>query len=241
MSRVGDSGTGCWALSAVIAVTGVGLVAALFRIPETMAFSPPRATSARVLLRADEGFDAAFDEQKILADPTPLFLPTKWNAARKEVRRPEPGAMFESFPPSDIASALEQGLKAKFPNPVNVPATTVEALADSPGSLFAGIARGEGKAPTLDPRAAFVKIVAAGTGQAVLQQTLLEARPPGDGPWQPMEFLGRVDAVGFVGTLTVTRQSGVEGVDDYFRRYLVQTLRIGQRLAPGVYRISVGP
>ena len=241
MSHVGDSETRRWALSAAIAVAGVGLVLALFRIPETMAIPAPRTKAPAVLLRADEGLDAAFDEQKILADPTPLFLPTKWNAARKGVRPPEPGAMFESFQPRDIASALEQGLKAKFPNPVNVPATSVEALADPPGSLFAGIARGEGKVPALGARAAFVKIVAAGTGQAVLQQTLLEARPPGDGMWQPMEFVGRVDAVGFVGTLTVTHQSGVEGVDDYFRRYLVQTLRLGQQLAPGVYRISVGP
>ena len=241
MTRGGGSETRRWALSALIAVTGVGLVAALFRLPETKAFPPPREKSAPVFFRADEGVDAAFDEQKILADPTPLFLPTKWNAVRKEVGRPEPGAMFESFQPSYIASALEQGLKAKFPNPVNVPTTSVEALADPPGPLLAGIALGERKAPTLDPRGAFVKIVAAGTGRTVLQQTLLEARPPGDGAWQPMEFLGRVDAVGFVGALTVTHQSGVEGVDDYFRRYLVQTLRLGQQLAPGVYRISVGP
>ncbi|MEO7414459.1 MAG: hypothetical protein ABIZ81_13995 [Opitutaceae bacterium] len=242
MSAVRDSDIRRWALSGVIAIAGVGLVASLFGIPENEATPPPRTQSPPIVLRADDGVDAAFDEQKILADPTPLFLPTKWNAARKGVNRPEPGATFENYQPSFVASALEQGLKSKFPNPVTVPVTSVEALAaDPPGPLFAGIGRGERVAPTLDPRSAVVKIVAAGTGQAVLQQIVLDARPPGDGAWQPMEFLGRVDAIGLVGTLAVTRQSGVEGVDDYFRGYLVQTLRIGQRLAPGVYRISIGP
>jgi hypothetical protein len=75
----------------------------------------------------------------------------------------------------------------------------------------------------------------------VLRETLQDARPPGEGEWQPMKFIVAVNATGLVGTLAVTQRSGVEAVDEYFQKYLVHTLRIGQRLAPGFYRISVGP
>lgn len=242
MSRVGGSDMQRWTLAGAIAFGGVALVVALFRAPE----NPVRAPGAfspvpPVLVRADNGIDVAFDEHKILADPTPLFLPTRWNAARTGVARPEPGATFEDYKPTYVAATVEGGLRLDFPNPVTIAATPVEALADAPGSLLIGIGRSAMTLPPLSERGAFVEIVADGTGQAVFRQALLDARPPSGGAWQPLEFLAHVNTMGLVGTLALTRRSGVEGVDDYFQRYLVQTLRVGQRLAPGFYRISVGP
>lgn len=231
-----------WASAGVVALVATGLVTALFRAPE----NPPMAARLSVslppvLVRADHGVDVAFDEQKILADPTPLFLPTKWNAARKGAARPEPGATFENYQPSYVASTVDGGLTLDFPSPLPMATTPVEALADPPGALLVGIGRSGAAQPTLSERSAFVEIVTDGTGQAVLRQAVLDAHPPGDGAWEPMEFLAHVNTMGLVGTLALTRRSGVEGVDDYFQRYLVQTLRVGQRLAPGFYRISVGP
>jgi hypothetical protein len=242
MSRAAESEMQRWTIASAVAVVGTALVVALFRAPENApASAGAPAPLPPVLVRADNGIDVAFDEQKILADPTPLFLPTKWNAGRRGVARPEPGATFENYPPSYLATGVEGGLKLDFPSPVAIAATPVEALADSPGPLLVGIGRSPATWPPLSERGAFVEIVADGTGQAVLRQALLDARPPGGGAWQPLEFLAHVNTMGLVGTLALTRRSGVEGVDDYFQRYLVQTLRVGQRLAPGFYRISVGP
>ena len=36
-------------------------------------------------------------------------------------------------------------------------------------------------------------------------------------------------------------RSDVDAVDAYFERYLTDTFRVGDRLAPGFYRIRVGP
>jgi hypothetical protein len=65
--------------------------------------------------------------------------------------------------------------------------------------------------------------------------------PPGKGGWAPVEFVARVDAAGLVGPLVVTERSGLEEVDVFFANYLARTLRVGERLAPGFYRICVGP
>ena len=56
-----------------------------------------------------------------------------------------------------------------------------------------------------------------------------------------MEFIAAVDAAGLVGSVVPTVSSGAGEVDEYFGRYLADTLRVGQRLAPGFYLISVGP
>jgi hypothetical protein len=195
-----------------------------------------------VLLQPADGKDAAFDETKTLIDPTPLFLPTRWNAAPRSVARPEPGATFENYPPPLSSASTNDTLKFSLPPPVAVPATPLEALlADSPAPLFLGFGRADRPQPALPERGAFVKIIAEATGQGVFSQALVDAKPPGEGMWQPMEFLVAVDAAGMVGPLVVARRSDVEGVDNYFQRYLAQTLRVGQRLAPGFYRICVGP
>jgi hypothetical protein len=56
-----------------------------------------------------------------------------------------------------------------------------------------------------------------------------------------MEFVATIDAAGLAAPLMVTTHSGVDEVDVYFKNFLVRTLRVGERLTPGIYRISVGP
>ena len=56
-----------------------------------------------------------------------------------------------------------------------------------------------------------------------------------------MEFLIAVDAMGLVGPPILTESSRVAAVDGYFQIYLVKTLHAGERLAPGFYRVCIGP
>lgn len=231
-----------WGIAATCALLAGASILMLFQAPKTVDFPVNSPAMPMVLLRAGEGSDAAFDERKILADPTPLFLPTPWNAAQKGVPRPEPGAGFGNFSERLRAAESQTALKLNLPSPITVPATPAEALFEgTPGALMSGFGRSATALPVLAPRGAFVEIVAEGNGRVILRQALADANPPGESAWEPLEFLIAVDAAGLVGAVSITRRSGAEGVDDYFQRYLAQTLRVGQRLAPGFYRISVGP
>jgi hypothetical protein len=74
----------------------------------------------------------------------------------------------------------------------------------------------------------------------VFSQPVEDAHPPLSS-WKPMEFMTAVDSAGLVGPPVLTVHSDAAEVDAYFGRYLAETLRIGQRLDPGFYRICVGP
>jgi len=65
--------------------------------------------------------------------------------------------------------------------------------------------------------------------------------PAGQLEWQPAEFLVCVTAEGLLGRPVETVSSDVEDVDAFFRDYLTNTLRLGERLPPGMYRVVVGP
>ena len=129
---------------------------------------------------------------------------------------------------------------ADSPDPAVAPGAAL-AL-PSPGALALGIGRTDAPGAPLSTRGAFVEIRSASGGQSVFARSLAEsARPPGNSPWQPLEFVAAVDAAGLVGPLVLTTRSGVDEVDAFFQNYLARTLRVGERLAPGFYRISIGP
>jgi hypothetical protein len=177
----------------------------------------------------------------MLLDPTPLFLPTEFNSSRIAYVPTEPGGAFAGFSPKLTFSDAE--LQLHLPPPAVVPGSPADAIAgDPPGAPFIGFDRADPVMEPVSPRAAYVEIVDAGTGRRVFGTPVADARPPASSvPWQPMEFMAAVDAAGLVGPVVPTTRSGVVDVDAYFGRYLADTLRVGQRLAPGFYRIMVGP
>ena len=137
-----------------------------------------------------------------------------------------------------------------LPEPVAVPEKPAEALAAGlPGPLVVGFGRTDQPVAALPGHGATVDIVAVGTGRmalpphemALVQALAADARPPGGRSWQAMEFLATVDSAGLAAPLMTTARSGVEEVDSYFQNFVARTLRVGDRLAPGFYRISVGP
>ncbi len=157
-------------------------------------------------------------------------------------------------PSRDVGTSLTLPAKTwaslDLPEPVAVPARPAEALGSGlPGAMSIGFGRVDGSVVMLPERGSLVDIVAIGTGRAGLPPQAMAAvralaaaaRPPENRTWQAMEFLAAVDTAGLAAPLTITTRSGVEEIDSYFQDFLVRTLRIGERLAPGFYRISVGP
>ena len=175
----------------------------------------------------------------MLFDLEPLFLPTEFNSSRKDYVPTEPGGAFIGVPFKPTFSETE--IELHLPAPVAMPSSPAEALGDDPpGAPFIGFGRTDLKLETLAPRAAYVEITDAGSGRRVYSQPVGDARPPASG-WKPMEFMAAVDSAGLVGPPVLTRHSDAADVDAYFGQYLSETLRIGQRLNPGIYRVSVGP
>lgn len=227
-----------WIYATAGALMVLVILAALFRAPGTRvaAFKPVQTPPKAVKLVSLKRNEAA------LSDPTPLFLPTEWNAGQNALpanTQREPGGSFQGYP-AKLAFA-EAELKLNFPAAVVVPARPADALAsDRSGLAYLGLGQADHPIGQLIARKAFIEILEAGNGQRQLAQPLTGASLP-DGAWQPMEFLIAVDTAGLVGPPILTESSRVAAVDGYFQNYLVKTLHAGQRLAPGFYRVCIGP
>ncbi|MBI4622704.1 MAG: hypothetical protein HY736_05700 [Verrucomicrobia bacterium] len=250
MVTTSDGNRRRWAAAAGGALVALALLLMLFRAPEPVpspSTAPPRPV---VRLMRPDGTNAALDEETVMHDTTPLFLPTGRNATVKDLPRREPGKTFLDKETLKLGFAgTDLNLAKDLPPVVTLngkppgKAAPVDALtADAPGQMFLGFGRTDEPAVASEPRGGFVEIVATATGRRVLAEALpVTARPATDKPWQPMEFFAAIDAAGLVRPLVVTEGSRVEEVDVYFRNFLVRTFRVGERLPPGFYRIVVGP
>jgi hypothetical protein len=224
-----------WTWVSVLGVLVLGGLTFLITVPQL----PPAPTQAPAE-PAVGLVDPVVIRGTMLFDLTPLFLPTEFNSSRKDYMPREPGGAFAGFPFKHTFDEVELALN--LPTAADLPESPADALVgDPPGAPFLGFGRGDLKMEPVAPRAAYVEISEAGTGRDVLSEAVSDAHPPSSAPWKPMEFVAAVDAAGLVGPLIPTVHSDVAEVDAYFGRYLTDNLRIGQRLAPGFYRICVGP
>jgi hypothetical protein len=239
MAAMLRSPKGRWGTAVGGAVLIAALTLMLFRSPQPLPPEPATAATGRGVALVKEG-DRTVADESVLLDPTPLFLPTKWNATPREVRAPEMGGRFQAFD-KRIFTFQDNELKLKLPLPVEVPKSPMEAVADDVRSAaLSGFGRTDRPLIPVEARGAFLEVVASATGRKVLTQPLA-VTAPGKGNWRPMELMANVSAAGLVGPPVVTSSSGVEEVDAFFTNYLARTLRIGERLGPGFYRISIGP
>jgi hypothetical protein len=215
--------------------------------------TPPAASKpaelAPVVMIAQAN-DEAMRGETMISNLAPLFLPTPYNARLPDL--PLRGALrpfLDSDPVKLTHPDSAPNFTANLPpvatlNGKSLPsAAPLDAIAtDASISVAHGFGRADPTVVPLPARGGIVEVVAVATAERIRPLPLaVEARPPGDRPWQPLEFSAVVNAAGLVGALELTTSSRVEAVDNYFKNYLVQQLRIGDRLPPGFYRITVGP
>ena len=258
MAQASPGSRRLWGLATAIAVAAVALISLLFREPA----APPARPVAEpkpvveMLAGADAG-DALIKDKANFKDSVPLFLPTIWNSSPPEQKQREPEGVFRDYPPEFAFG--DSGLRLDLAAPIAVPARPADALeANPPGNPYLGIGEVDTQVPALAPRWAEVEIFADGTGARVYAQALTGAAEGAGAPaavrlgtWQPLEFKAAVDPAGLVGPLMPTVRS-VTPADNAFlqldaealqwlEKYLAQTLRVEDKLAPGFYRICVGP
>jgi hypothetical protein len=227
--------SGRWGVAVGVAAVAILLVLMLFRSPKPAPAPAAGQPGLKVVLAP------ALSDEAALFDTAPLFLPTERNGT-VDVPAPQPGGAFADFKPELVLpdDQLRFGLRP----PIPVPARPADALTeDPPGNPLLGIGQTDASIAQLPDRSSFVEVVSAATGRRVLAMPLPHAQPPeAFGPDRaPVEYLAFVDPAGLVGTLVPTSGSGSDGIDGYFARYLAQAFRIGDRLTPGIYRVSVGP
>jgi hypothetical protein len=250
--NVASKGAGERWLAAALAGIAVALaIAYLFRAP--LPPGPSASVSGRraeVVLLQPEAANLVLREQAVMRDTTPLFLPTDRNSAPRHLPRREPGKTFlDNDPPKLSIGDGGLNLTAELPPVVTLNGKPPAAArpedtlaAGSPAEMLIGFGRDEVAVQPGTPRGAYIEIVAEASGQTVLRWKVPSAAaPPTSKVWQPLEFLVAVDRSGLVGPLSITADSQVEEVNSYFKKYLAQTFRIGERLGPGFYRIVVAP
>ena len=242
-----------WVVAAGSAVVVLGALLALFRFPAIPTVTSPRPSSIlaapQVQIAKSATGDAVLTEELALRDMRPLFLPTERNVTVREPRR-EPGRTFLaddtlklSFGDADLD--VDAGLPpvATINGKRAQEAASLDAVGrDAGDAALHGFGRAAATVEAVRPRGAAIDVVAVASGHEVLSaQLAVEARPPGNKPWEPLELLAAVDAAGLIAPLVVTSSSRVDEVDAYFRNFLARGYRIGDRLPPGFYRITVSP
>ena len=233
---------GWWVAGLTVVFALLGL-AVLFR-PLAPTGAPARSAPApRVSIASP---DPLVREQATFFDPTPLFLPTEWNTNQvplpAAVQR-QPGQVFHDYTAKPTYDKPE----------LTLPIASEEVLLRGPTDLlkgpshdpFLGFDREDLSLTPLPVRQGLVEVREAGSGEMVQGfprridgEIVL---PAGSADWQPAEFLVSVSVSGILGRPVETASSDLEDVDVFFRDYLAKTLRLGERLPPGNYRVVVGP
>ena len=258
MAQASPGSRRLWVLATAIAIAVVALISLLFREPAAPPPPPAAQRKPVVEMHAEaEAGDALFKDKAIFKDSVPLFLPTVWNSSPPERKQRVPEGVFRDYPPEFAFGDSE--LRLDLATPIAVPARPADALeANPPGNPYLGMGEQDEPVPALAARWAEVEIFAAGNGVRAYGQALTNASDRAEAPpivrlgtWQPLEFKAAVDPAGLVGPLMPTVRS-VTPVDNAFlqldaealqwlEKYLAQRLRVGDKLAPGFYRICVGP
>lgn len=230
-----------WLVGVAGALVMLGGLLTLVRVPAEPPVRPTTPGKPAIQLGRTGKDDASLTAQAAMYDQMPLFLPTERNVTARPPVPPEAGQAVLDRDARKLAFG-GGGVALSMPAPVEVPKRAVDMLAQDEMTPLFGLGRVDRPAPAASTRTGFIEVLTAGTNRLVLEQALdAGARPPTDRPWRPVEFIALVDEAGLAAPLVTAVRSDVDEVDNYFRNYLAQTLRIGDRLPPGSYRIVIGP
>lgn len=184
--------------------------------------------------------DRVLQERAEFFDPSPMFLPTARNAGQGGLPArlvAQPGHIFKDF--AAKWNVAEANLPSYGADVVTAPEGLVDVMTRANEAPFSGL--GEVAAPErrTGSRSGFIEVKSM-QGSSLIAAALTGAAIP-RGDFAPLEFLATVNAAGLVGEPVLVAGSGAEDVDNFFRDYLAKGFRLGERLAPGSYRVVIGP
>jgi hypothetical protein len=239
-----------WWVFTVLALLVMGFALQGIKLPPATPPSPEGAPTQGLELRlrptaADTRQD--WGEEMALLDPTPLFLPTRWNsggAIGLSALAREAGMVMEDYAP--WRAFPDRRAAVNFAGRELVPDTPTDWLKTGrPARIGQGLAlmRRDSSAQPLPERAGWIEAARAGTGEVSFAGPLRlprdEALPAG--LWRPVDFMAAVGWDGLVGLPTALTSSGDERMDTLLPILLARDLRLAAGLLPGLYRVTVGP
>lgn len=230
----------------ILAIGLVGLGLGLFVAPDapqgTFVASPRPQGGVLLADLETEEENLALIGELTLKDPTPLFLPTQWNSGQVDqtmTAERSSGASFRQLEAKWVFSDDENRLE--LPDGVEVPGTALATIDQMEPRLPSGeLARRDLVREKLPERGGYFEVIAVTTGQIVLQR-VLEADAASPLITSPLEAMLDINASGF--WLRPTVAQVVEGGAVEFDRVnlMLRQARLETILAPGFYRISLGP
>lgn len=236
---------GAWVAGLTVLIASLSLWA-LFRPLSDQRGQPEKEAVPKVSIMPPDGTGGPswLSEQARFYDPTPFFLPTELNTNQGPLPstvQPQPGQVFANF-----GAQLTYGrpdLILPIATKESTPRDPVDLLRAPSRDPFLGFDRADVPLTPLASRSAVLEISEVGTGRTVHIPDIRSdvVLPTGQSEWQPAEFLVCVTTEGLLGRPVETVSSDVEDVDVFFRDYLEKTLRLGERLTPGMYRVVIGP
>lgn len=240
-----------WLAAAIGACVLAGAAVSIFRTP-MVEHAPPAPSVPPLELKRVTAENGALAEEALMRDLTPLFLPTERNASLARLPAREPGKTFldAAAPHLGVAGAdwrIDEALPpvAKINDKPAGKVAPLDLLHPNETDLsLGGFGRTEVKVPALGTRGAIVDITNLRDGRRESSHEIkINVDVPSVAPkgWQPVEYTAAVGSAGLVGQLTLVTTSGIDEVDSFLRIYLARTFRVGERLAPGFYRITVTP
>lgn len=184
--------------------------------------------------------DRVLQERAEFLDPAPMFLPTARNAGQGGLPArlvAQPGQIFLDFPAN--LRVAEANLPSYGSDALTAPEGLVDVMTRANEAPFAGLGEMAIPARRVEPRAAFIEVKSM-QGNVLIATALGTLTLPRE-DFAPLEFLATVSASGLVGEPLLVAGSGADDVDNFFRDYLAKGIRLGEKLAPGAYRVVIGP
>jgi len=207
----------------------------LLRIPAT----PENSVSSTAETQSSVSLKRVIADEAALLDKTPLFLPTARNTAVKEIGLPKSVGVFADFP---AKHAFDVGELAPLSPNKNAGDSKLEILDLAPGGpIFLGLGRIKKSEEIRGSSGPRIEVFDAKSGRSFWTAELAAYSFPKAVVWQPFEIMATVDSAGLVGPLVTISPSGSDEVEAVIQKHLTQVLKIGSKLAPGVYRIVLGP
>ncbi len=184
--------------------------------------------------------DQVLRERADYFDPAPLFIPTARNFGQGGLPArlvKQPGQVFANFEAK--LNFAEGGLANYGTENLGTAENVVEILARASEVPFAGFGEAARRTVALGERNALVQIKCMTDGE--LREINLTGITLPRADFAPLEFVVAIGPSGISGGPLLAAGSGRDEIDIFFRDYLAKTLRIGSVLAPGRYRITIGP
>jgi hypothetical protein len=195
----------------------------------------------QVVGRGKQTTDKVLQERTDLLDPTPLFIPTEHNYGQgglpsRVVR--QPGQVFGTYDAK--LSFADTGLPKYGTNNDLSTESLPELVARGNEVPFDGFGQIDLQRNALSKRAGFIEVKSLMDGRLYLMDALVQLKLPLP-DFAPAEFIVVVGASGLIGEPWLTAGSGSDEDDGALRDYLGKTFRLGEKLPPGRYTVTVGP